>query len=229
MPSNQFERKIQAEEPWRTAVPFRGQTTWNLSGLSPKLDCGSKSPEKVLLPGGHGNQDQKCPVKSLEFIGYCVTDGSSVLWPPLRLIVWVSIALSAHDGVYYEYVFEINSGNTAVETLFTTAPRFFFFCTLYRTKKKTINLTLISNPRCLVPTSLQPDCSPERVDPIRNTAVPFWGQTAWNSTAVPSTKRGWILGIWVVCPHYSNLLWIWLVSPHNGTAVLCKGHSVRDQ
>ena len=27
--------------PFRTAVPFRGQTTRNLSGLSPKRDCGS--------------------------------------------------------------------------------------------------------------------------------------------------------------------------------------------
>ena len=28
--------------PFRTAVPFWGQTTWNLTGLSPKRDCGSK-------------------------------------------------------------------------------------------------------------------------------------------------------------------------------------------
>ena len=28
--------------PFRTAVPFRGQTDWNLSRLSPKRDCGSK-------------------------------------------------------------------------------------------------------------------------------------------------------------------------------------------
>ena len=28
--------------PFRTAVPFWGQTTWNLNGLSPKPDCGSK-------------------------------------------------------------------------------------------------------------------------------------------------------------------------------------------
>ena len=28
--------------PFRTAVPFWGQTTWNSSGLSPKRDCGSK-------------------------------------------------------------------------------------------------------------------------------------------------------------------------------------------
>ena len=27
---------------FRTAVPFWGQTTWNLSSLSPKRDCGSK-------------------------------------------------------------------------------------------------------------------------------------------------------------------------------------------
>ena len=28
--------------PIRTAVPFRGQTTWHLTGLSPKRDCDSK-------------------------------------------------------------------------------------------------------------------------------------------------------------------------------------------
>ena len=28
--------------PFRTAVPLWGQITWNLSGLSPKRDCGSK-------------------------------------------------------------------------------------------------------------------------------------------------------------------------------------------
>ena len=28
--------------PFRTAVPFWGQITWNLSGLAPKRDCGSK-------------------------------------------------------------------------------------------------------------------------------------------------------------------------------------------
>ena len=28
--------------PYSTAVPFWGQTTWNLTGLSPKRDCGSK-------------------------------------------------------------------------------------------------------------------------------------------------------------------------------------------
>ena len=29
-------------DPFRTAVPFRGQITLNLSGLSPKRDCGSE-------------------------------------------------------------------------------------------------------------------------------------------------------------------------------------------
>ena len=28
--------------PFRTAVPFWGQSTWSLTGLSPKWDCGSK-------------------------------------------------------------------------------------------------------------------------------------------------------------------------------------------
>ena len=32
--------------PFRTAVPFRGQITQNLSGLSPKRDCGSKGVNK---------------------------------------------------------------------------------------------------------------------------------------------------------------------------------------
>ena len=27
---------------FRTAVPFWGQSTWSLTGLSPKWDCGSK-------------------------------------------------------------------------------------------------------------------------------------------------------------------------------------------
>ena len=152
----------------------------------------------------------------------------STLAPPKINSMSINCAFRPWWGLLWIRIRDQFREYSSINTVYP-CPAFFFFCTLYRTKKKTINLTLISNPRCLVPTSLQPDCSPERVDPIRNTAVPFWGQTAWNSTAVPSTKRGWILGIWVVCPHYSNLLWIWLVSPHNGTAVLCKGHSVRDQ
>ena len=38
--------------PSRTAVPFWGQSTWNVSGLSPKRDCGSKKeelPNKAFL------------------------------------------------------------------------------------------------------------------------------------------------------------------------------------
>ena len=34
--------EVNAIIPFRTAVPFWGQTTWNLSGLSPKRDCSSK-------------------------------------------------------------------------------------------------------------------------------------------------------------------------------------------
>ena len=33
-------------DPFRTAVPFWGQTTWKLSGLSPKRDCRSKRVKK---------------------------------------------------------------------------------------------------------------------------------------------------------------------------------------
>ena len=38
----------QCFNPFRTPVPFWGQTTWNLSELPPKRDCGSKR-VKVLL------------------------------------------------------------------------------------------------------------------------------------------------------------------------------------
>ena len=39
-------------DPFRTAVPFRGQTTWNLSGLSPKRDCSSErvNPFRTAVP-----------------------------------------------------------------------------------------------------------------------------------------------------------------------------------
>ena len=33
--------------PFRTAVPFGGKTTWNLSGLSSQRDCSPNSPERV--------------------------------------------------------------------------------------------------------------------------------------------------------------------------------------
>ena len=33
---------VQAHNPFRTAVPFRGQGTWGLSGLPPKRDCASE-------------------------------------------------------------------------------------------------------------------------------------------------------------------------------------------
>ena len=40
--------------PFRTAVPFWGQTTWSLSGLSPKRGCGSKKvkphPSSISTP-----------------------------------------------------------------------------------------------------------------------------------------------------------------------------------
>ena len=35
--------------PVRTAVPFWGQTSWDLNGLSPKRDCGSKRLKRLLL------------------------------------------------------------------------------------------------------------------------------------------------------------------------------------
>ena len=37
----------------RTAVPFWGQTTQNLTGLSPKWDCGSKGVKRVKPLTGH--------------------------------------------------------------------------------------------------------------------------------------------------------------------------------
>ena len=39
-------RTIGPIDPFRTAVAFWGQITWNLSNLSPKRDCGSK-----IIPG----------------------------------------------------------------------------------------------------------------------------------------------------------------------------------
>ena len=38
--------------PFRAAVPFWGQTTWILSGLSPKRDCGSRRVNRYFLPVG---------------------------------------------------------------------------------------------------------------------------------------------------------------------------------
>ena len=35
--------------PFRTAVPFRGQTTWNWSGLSPHWDCSTKGVKTVVF------------------------------------------------------------------------------------------------------------------------------------------------------------------------------------
>ena len=35
--------------PFRTAVPFRGQTTDNLSGLSQKRDCSSKRVKDIIV------------------------------------------------------------------------------------------------------------------------------------------------------------------------------------
>ena len=45
-----------ARTDFRTAVPCWGQTTYNLTGLSPKRDCGSKRvnatiEESIVLPG----------------------------------------------------------------------------------------------------------------------------------------------------------------------------------
>ena len=42
-PSITSTRYALLNNPFRTAVPFWGQTTWTLTGLSPKRDCGSKS------------------------------------------------------------------------------------------------------------------------------------------------------------------------------------------
>ena len=41
----------EAFNPFRTAVPFWGQTTRNLSGLSQKRDCGSRGVKRTLLLG----------------------------------------------------------------------------------------------------------------------------------------------------------------------------------
>ena len=40
---------LDAINPFRTAVPFWGQTTWTLNGLSPKRDCGSKRVNRPFL------------------------------------------------------------------------------------------------------------------------------------------------------------------------------------
>ena len=36
--------------PFRTAAPFWGPITWNLSGLSPKRDCGSEGVKAAFAP-----------------------------------------------------------------------------------------------------------------------------------------------------------------------------------
>ena len=55
-----------ALNPFRTAVPFCGQTTSNLTGLSPKRVCGSKrvKPAPALRPTAFW------PTPSLHFYGY---------------------------------------------------------------------------------------------------------------------------------------------------------------
>ena len=51
-------RHLGGLNPFRTAVPFGGQTTRNLTGLSPKRDCGAKRVNVVcieaVLPTGIG-------------------------------------------------------------------------------------------------------------------------------------------------------------------------------
>ena len=44
------EREVHPNFSFRTAVPLWGQITYNLSGLSPKRDCGSKGVKKVHTP-----------------------------------------------------------------------------------------------------------------------------------------------------------------------------------
>ena len=47
--------------PFRTAVPFWGQNTWNLTGLSPKQNCGSKRVKKTgnLWPTSRWSQPRR--------------------------------------------------------------------------------------------------------------------------------------------------------------------------
>ena len=46
-----FSEMTELIDPFRTAVPFQEQTTWNLTGLalSPNRDCGTKNEEIVAI------------------------------------------------------------------------------------------------------------------------------------------------------------------------------------
>ena len=48
-----LQRRGSPLNPFRTAVPIQGQLAWNLSGLSPKRDCGSKGRTRKVLSLWH--------------------------------------------------------------------------------------------------------------------------------------------------------------------------------
>ena len=63
--------------PFRIAVPFRGQTTWILRGLSPKRDCGPKRIEQTS-----GMLNSVVPIHSAR--GYCLLQGAPAHLKPAR-------------------------------------------------------------------------------------------------------------------------------------------------
>ena len=85
--------------PFRTAVPFWGQTTWNLAGLSPKRDCGSKSYAinsrtrviKYVLPGRTCNGNHLFCFM-LSYHTSCCVPGTKVPWVKIKIKcrVWLN-------------------------------------------------------------------------------------------------------------------------------------------
>ena len=49
--------------PFRTAAPFWGQTTWNFSGLSPKRDCSPKREDRVVGLGAPRRMQVRHPYR----------------------------------------------------------------------------------------------------------------------------------------------------------------------
>ena len=92
--------------PFRTAVPFWEQITWNLSGLSPKRDCGSK---RVKKNGSVVNS-------TLKSYGIAYAQGCLKMAPPIRILRLAQIRCFLLAGPYctwYDFVEACTTSNNS--------------------------------------------------------------------------------------------------------------------
>ena len=91
--------------PFRTtAVPFWGQTTWNLTGLSPKRDGGSKRVNTLCSLFGHPTTFQLCKLRDTYYTSVA------------RVLYYVSLFIDRQQYLYWHGTKQKRSGEIEISS-----------------------------------------------------------------------------------------------------------------